>query len=144
MFDIEEYSQKMKNAELFQGMGFNRILEFKEDTVRFEFLVESRHCHSGNIAQGGYVTGWIDTTMAHLAMVSSEFSINPLTLELKVSFFKPANPGIVTTSAKIIKMGKSTAFIEGSLFDNEGNLLAKGSSSNRLIPNEKFPERNYK
>ena len=105
MFDIEEYSKKMKNAELFQGMGFNRILEFKEDTVRFEFLVESRHCHSGNIAQGGYVTGWIDTTMAHLAMVSSEFSINPLTLELKVSFFKPANPGIVTTSAKIIKMG---------------------------------------
>ena len=74
--------------------------------------------------------------MAHLAMVSSEFSINPLTLELKVSFFKPANPGIVTTSAKIIKMGKSTAFIEGSLFDNEGNLLAKGSSSNRIIRNE--------
>ena len=144
MLDIEEYSKKMKNAELFQGMGFNRILEFKEDTVRFEFLVESRHCHSGNIAQGGYVTGWIDTTMAHLAMVSSEFSINPLTLELKVSFFKPANQGIVTTSAKIIKMGKSTAFIEGSLFDNEGNLLAKGSSSNRLIPNEKFSERNYK
>ena len=98
MLDIEEYSKKMKNAELFQGMGFNRILEFKEDTVRFEFLVESRHCHSGNIAQGGYVTGWIDTTMAHLAMVSSEFSINPLTLELKVSFFKPANPCLLYTS----------------------------------------------
>ena len=31
MFDIEEYSKKMKDAELFQGMGFNRILEFKED-----------------------------------------------------------------------------------------------------------------
>ena len=45
MLDIEEYSKKMKNAELFQGMGFNRILEFNEDTVRFEFLVESRHCH---------------------------------------------------------------------------------------------------
>ena len=54
MLDIEEYSKKMKGAELFQGMGFNRILEFKEDAVRFEFLVESRHCHSGNIAQGGY------------------------------------------------------------------------------------------
>ena len=79
MFDIEEYSKKMKGAELFQGMGFNRILEFKEDAVRFEFLVESRHCHSGNIAQGGYVTGWIDTTMAQLAIVSSGFSITPIT-----------------------------------------------------------------
>ena len=142
MFDIEEYSKKMKGAELFQGMGFNRILEFKEDAVRFEFLVESRHCHSGNIAQGGYVTGWIDTTMAHLAMASSEFSINPLTLELKVSFFKPAHPGILTTSASVIKLGKSTAFIEGQLMDADGIILAKGSSSNRLIKNEKFPNRN--
>ena len=141
MIDIEEYSKKMKNAQLFQGMGFNRILEFNNDIVRFEFFVERRHCHSGNIAQGGYVTGWIDTTMAHLAIASSDFTINPLTLELKVSFFKPAHPGIVTTTAQIIKMGKSTAFIEGSLFDNEGNILAKGSSSNRLIPSEKFSER---
>ena len=72
---------------------------------------------------------------------SSDFTINPLTLELKVSFFKPAHPGIVTTAAQIIKMGKSTAFIEGSLYDNEGNILSKGSSSNRLIPREKFSER---
>ena len=146
IMNIKERSEHMKQQPLFQGMGFSRILDFskEENSIRLEYIAEHRHCHSGNIAQGGYVTGWIDTTMAHLAMVSSEFSINPLTLELKVSFFKPANPGIVTTSAKIIKMGKSTAFIEGSLFDNEGNLLAKGSSSNRLIPNEKFPERNYK
>ena len=86
MINIEEYSKKMKSAQLFQGMGFNRILEFNDNIVRFEFLVERRHCHSGNIAQGGYVTGWIDTTMAHLAMASSDFTINPLTLELKVSF----------------------------------------------------------
>jgi len=33
------------------------------------------------------------------------------------------------------------AFIEGMLMDGDGNILAKGSSSNRLIKNEKFPSR---
>ena len=56
--------------------------------------------------------------------------------------FKPAHPGILTTSASIIKLGKSMAFIEGMLMDGDGNILAKGSSSNRLIKNEKFPGRN--
>ena len=144
MVNIEEYSEKMKNAELFQGMGFQKILELNEDRVCFEFLAETRHCHSGNIVQGGYVTVWIDTTMAHAAMAAANFSINPLTLELKVSFFKPAHPGILTTSASVIKLGKSTAFIEGQLMDSEGIILAKGSSSNRLIKNEKFPNRDYK
>ena len=43
MLDIEEYSKKMKNAELFQGMGFNRILEFKEDVVK--------ELHSHNLSE---------------------------------------------------------------------------------------------
>ena len=71
MINIEEYSKKMKSAQLFQGMGFNRILEFNDNIVRFVFLVESTLSFR-NIAQGGYVTGWIDTTMAHLAMASSD------------------------------------------------------------------------
>ena len=142
MINIDEYSEKMKNAELFQGMGFQKIIKLNETEAEFEFLAETRHCHSGNIVQGGYVTGWIDTTMAHAAMAANNFSVNPLTLELKISFFKPAHPGTLTTSASIIKLGKSMAFIEGVLMDGDGNILAKGSSSNRLIKNEKFPGRN--
>ena len=37
MINIEEYSEKMENAELFQGMGFQKILELNEDRACFEF-----------------------------------------------------------------------------------------------------------
>ena len=63
MINIEEYSKKMKSAQLFQGMGFNRILEFNDNIVRFEFLVERRHCHSGilhraDMLQVGLILLW--------------------------------------------------------------------------------------
>ena len=135
MIDINEYSEKMRNAPLFQGMGFQRVISLEEEgTAKFEFKAEEHHCHSGNIVQGGYVTGWIDTTMAHAAMAKTNFGSNPLTLELKVSFLRSAHPGILTTSASVIKLGKTMAFLEGSLIDGEGNIVAKGSSTNRMIP----------
>ena len=93
------------------------ILEFSKEnqSIKIEYIAESRHCHSGNIVQGGYVTGWIDSAMAHSVMIPTDFEFSPLTLELKITFLKSANPGIVIAAAKVIKLGKSVAFVEGTL-----------------------------
>ena len=117
-------------------MGFSRILDFskEESSIRLEYIAEHRHCHSENIVQGGYVTGWIDSAMAHSVMIPTNFEFSPLTLELKITFLKSANPGPVIAEAKVIKLGRSIAFVEGSLFDNDGNLIAKGTSTNKLVP----------
>ena len=134
--DIEERSQHMRKQPLFQGMGFSRILDFskEESSIRLEYIAERRHCHSGNIVQGGYVTGWIDSAMAHSVMIPTNFEFSPLTLELKITFLKSANPGPVIAEARVIKLGRSIAFVEGSLFDNAGNIIAKGTSTNKLVP----------
>ena len=120
----------------FKGMGFSKILEFSKEnqSIKIEYIAEPRHCHSGNIVQGGYVTGWIDSAMAHSVMIPTDFKFSPLTLELKITFFKSANPGIVNASAKVIKLGKSIAFVEGSLTDENDELIAKGTSTNKLVP----------
>ena len=126
----------MRTQPLFKGMGFSKILEFSKEnqSIKIEYIAEPRHCHSGNIVQGGYVTGWIDSAMAHSVMIPTDFKFSPLTLELKITFFKSANPGIVNASAKVIKLGKSIAFVEGSLTDENDELIAKGTSTNKLVP----------
>ena len=126
--DIEERSQHMREQPLFQGMGFSRILDFskEESSIRLEYIAERRHCHSGNIVQGGYVTGWIDSAMAHSVMIPTNFEFSPLTLELKITFLKSANPGPVIAEARVIKLGRSIAFVEGSLFEMLVILLQKG------------------
>ena len=134
--NIEERTQHMREQPLFQGMGFSKIIEFskEESSIKIEYIAERRHCHSGNIVQGGYVTGWIDSAMAHSVLIPTNFEFSPLTLELKITFIKSANPGPVIAEAKVIKLGKSIAFVEGSLFSEKGILIAKGTSTNKLVP----------
>ena len=134
--DIKRRTEHMREQPLFQGMGFSKILEFSREnqSIKIEYIAEPRHCHSGNIVQGGYVTGWIDSAMAHSVMIPTDFKFSPLTLELKITFLKSANPGIIIAAANVIKLGKSIAVVEGTLTNESGDLIAKGTSTNKLIP----------
>ena len=134
--DIKRRTEHMREQALFQGMGFSKILEFSREnqSIKIEYIAETRHCHSGNIVQGGYVTGWIDSAMAHSVMIPTDFEFSPLTLELKMTFLKSANPGIVIAAARVMKLGRSIAFVEGTLTNESGDLIAKGTSTNKLVP----------
>ena len=57
-----------------------------------------------------------------------------MSLDLKVSFFAPARPGRVIAEGWIEKAGRSTCFAEGRLVNAAGEVLAKATSTIRLIP----------
>ncbi|MGZ6007354.1 MAG: PaaI family thioesterase, partial [Rhizomicrobium sp.] len=59
---------------------------------------------------------------------------SPLSLEIKVSFLQAAKPGLIIAEAWIERRGKSTAFLEGLIRDEKGEVLAKGTSTVRLVP----------
>ena len=55
-----------------------------------------------------------------------------LSLEIKTTFLKSVNPGPVTVIGRVIKAGKSIAFLEGELRDNQNILLAKANQTAKL------------
>jgi acyl-coenzyme A thioesterase PaaI-like protein len=65
--------------------------------------------------------------------------LSPLSLEIKISFLQSARPGLVIAEAWIERMGKTTAFLEGRLLNEQGEVLAKGTSTARLVPLPKGP-----
>lgn len=91
-------------------------------------------CHSGGVVQGGFVTGWIDAAMARAAMCVTNFEQTPMSLEIKVSFFAPATPGKLVAEAWIERRGRSTMFVEGNLRNAAGDIVAKGTSTIRMLP----------
>lgn len=127
-------------GELPKSLGQVRVIEMDGAAGRaaIEYRCGLHMCHSGGVAQGGFVTGWIDAAMAHATMAATDFAFVPMTLEIKVSFFKPAAPGLVTAEAWIEQKGRSTVFLEGRLSDAAGVVLAKATSTVRLVPREKF------
>lgn len=123
--------------EVLKTLGNGKVLELDSEagTAVLEFTVDPLMCHSGGVAQGGFVTGWIDAAMAHacIARYTTDFWI--ATLEIKVSFFRPVGPGQIRAEGWIERAGKQTVFAEGRLLDGEGNIAAKGTSTIRLVPN---------
>jgi acyl-CoA thioesterase len=122
-------------ATLQSTLGQVRVVSVEDGKAVIEYEVGPQMCHSGGVAQGGFVCGWIDAAMAH-ASLSIAPEMTPMSLELKVSYFAPARPGRVTAEGWIERRGRTTCFAEGRLLDPAGKILAKASSTIRLIPRE--------
>jgi len=116
-------------------LGQVRVVTEEPGRSVIEYEVRPQMCHSGGVAQGGFVCGWIDSAMAH-ASISLLPEMTPMSLELKVSYFAPARPGRVIAEGWIERKGRATCFAEGRLLDLDGKVLAKASSTIRLIPRE--------
>ncbi len=121
------------NDPLYRTMSLVRIAEMNpEGRARLEYMARADMCHSGGVVQGGFVTGWIDAAMAHAAIAKNGAGVTPMTLELKVSFFAPVRPGLVIAEGWAVRNGRKTAFYEGHLLDDAGNVLAKASTTMML------------
>ena len=126
-------------SALMQSLGDGRMIEFvaAENRAVMEFTGKPEMCHSGNVVQGGFVTAWIDSAMARAAMLATEGALAPVTLEIKVSFFRAANPGPVRAEGWIERMGRSIAFLEGRLTTPDGDVLAMATSTVKLVPTDR-------
>ena len=123
-------SEAAPPVDLYETMGLERIVAADPaGRAILEYRATPAQCHSGGVVQGGFVTGWIDAAMAHAVMAMPGDELVPMTLEIKVSFFAPTRPGVVTAEAWVVQGGRRTAFVEGSLKDATGTLLAKASST---------------
>ena len=120
---------------LLTTLGQVRVIESTPGRAAIEYECGPHMCHSGGVAQGGFVCGWIDAAMAH-ASIGLMPEMTPMSLELKVSYFAPARPGRVVAEGWIERRGRATCFAEGRLLDGQGNVLAKASSTIRLIPRD--------
>jgi uncharacterized protein (TIGR00369 family) len=127
--------------ELSRTLGLVRIVEMDPaGRARLEYQAGMHMCHSGGVVQGGFVSGWIDAAMAHAAIAMGGPDVSPMTLELKVSYFAPARPGIVIAEGWVERRGRSMCFFEGRLLDQAGKVLAKASSTLMLAARDRVEQ----
>ena len=122
-------------ADLNASLGFVKIISFDKETsqIRIEYEARQAFCHSGGVVQGGFVTGWIDAAMAHSIIFATDHESSPLSLEIKITFLKSVSPGRVFAEAWVEKRGRSICFLEGQLLNEAGEILAKGTSTAKLV-----------
>ena len=102
-------------------------------SLKMEFEAVPEFCHSPNqVVQGGFVTGMLDTSMAHLLIALSGGKLNPVSLDINVSFLAPTHPGKLISVAKVVRLGKSIGYFSSSLYQQE-TLVATATSTIKLV-----------
>ena len=108
-------------------------------TTRYRMLATPEFCNPMGNLQGGIITTMLDDTAALSIIVKSGRRIAVPTIEFKTSFFAPAPRGTVVESVgRCLKLGRRIAYGEADLFDAQGKLLARLSTS--VVPLEMTTE----
>jgi uncharacterized protein (TIGR00369 family) len=112
-----------------------KVLEAKPGSGRIRVQFQASHEFTnpmGNV-QGGFLAAMLDDTLGPaLATTFGEHEFAP-TLELKVSFLRPAKPGTLLGTGWVVHRGGSVAFLEGELRNADGDLLATATATARLV-----------
>lgn len=107
--------------------------------VKVAFEGRPAFCNPGGNIQGGFLAAMLDDTLGPTVLVKSGGTHYCATIDINVSFLAPARPGRFTGSGRIVRMGKTIAFLEGELLDAEGQCVARATASARVVPTTDVP-----
>jgi len=105
----------------------------EEKSAVMAFTIPLDFCHSGNVVQGGFIAAMLDAAMSHAVFTNIDNVVALPTLELKISYLAASLAGPFTAKGVIVRAGKSIIFLEGKLFNEQGELTATASSTAKLI-----------
>ena len=109
----------------------------KDGWIKVGFDARWEFTNPAGFIQGGFLAAMLDDTMGPAVFAMTEGRLYAPTIEMSVTFLKPARPGRLVGEGRVIQLGASIAFLEGSLTDATGALIARATASARLVEAEK-------
>lgn len=108
-----------------------RLVEVEQDAqrIRMEFDVSPSFANPTGAVQGGFISAMMDEAMSTCVIIASNITMTAPTLEMKTSYLRRLMPGKASVEARILRMGKSAAFMEAECFDGDGKLVAKATAT---------------
>lgn len=128
--------QGFKMAPASNLLGWDLVsLDVEKGEIAVAFTARPDFVNPHGVVQGGFITAMIDDTMGALGFIHTRGPAT--TLELKTSFLRAARPGRMLARARIVRAGRDIIFMEGTLEDAAGSLLATMSATmKKLAPRD--------
>ena len=79
--------------------------------------------------QGGLIGGFLDEVMGTALLAATGGKLLPLNLDMNMTFARMVPLETITAKGRVIRVGRRIAFLEGELFDKNGKLLARATST---------------
>jgi uncharacterized protein (TIGR00369 family) len=97
----------------------------------WQMAADERFENPAGLIQGGFLAALADSSMGAAAVTFAQGRrVSVANAEMKVSFVAPVRSGATLTSdAVVVAGGSRTAFVEASVTDEEGRLVARATST---------------
>jgi len=115
------------------GMRLSEVTQ-AEKRIRMDFDVPKMFANPTGAVQGGFIAAMMDEAMSTCCIIASNVTMTAPTLEMKTSYLRRLMLGPAHVEARILKWGRSAAFMEAECFDHEGKLVAKATATAIPMP----------
>ncbi len=133
----DAYIEKL--LEMVNTSAFPSHLRMKLDAIsldRATVKLETAQCHLQpfGIVHGGVMATLIDTATFWSVFLRLPEDAGLVNIDLKLNYLKSIASGIMTAKGRCIRAGRSIHYAEASVEDDEGNLIAHGTSTLMVLP----------
>ena len=109
-------------------------LEVESGRSRVEFQAKEEFYNPAGVVQGGFLAAMLDDTMGPAAASTVGPLEHVTTVEMKISFIRPAQAGKLIGDGRVVHKGRSIIFAEASLSTEDGSLVATATGTWRVVP----------
>ena len=110
------------------GVEFNHF-DAEREEITLRFTAPDSFITPRGTVQGGLVAGFLDEVMGWAHVWATDHEEAPLNLDITMTLIRPVPAGPLVGKGRVIKRGRRVIYLEGELFDDAGNLLARSTST---------------
>ncbi len=116
-----------------------RLLNFDNGISNLEIDVDpGKHYQPFGITHGGVVCSIIDAAAFWAVYGQAPENVGMTSVDLKLNYLAPASGLKLIAQGKMIKLGKTLGYGQAEVLDENGRILASGSSTLMVIPGLPF------
>ena len=102
-------------------------------TIELAFAATGKFTNPAGNVLGAFVAAMLYDTVGPALLATLEPDQFQSTLELHVSFLRPVRPGRLVGKGRIVRRDGDLAFLEASLLDSHGTIVATATATARII-----------
>jgi uncharacterized protein (TIGR00369 family) len=114
-----------------------KIRDLEWGTSVLEVELEEKHLQPFGFVHGGVIASVMDAATFWATFPQVKDGMGLTTVEIKVNFLAPINKGKLVAKGRCIKIGKTLALGDATIYDGNGNLLSHGTATMMIVPDLK-------
>jgi uncharacterized protein (TIGR00369 family) len=132
---LHGFSPDVTQSEIGKLIG-RELIVMEDGLSEVAFDIGEAWLNMQGILHGGAFATMLDSAcgVAIRSLLDLEAYRGHATLELKTSYLQAGKPGKYVAKGKVLRMGRSVAYSEASLFDADDALVSKASATFKLLP----------